>query len=101
MPSAQEQAAVVEEYLGKECALYPNEWPCIHVNLFGVIPKSTPGKWRLITNLSAPLHGSINDGISKELSSLSYISVDMVAEQVVRLGRGALLATLGIPRHRI
>ena len=74
----------------------PNEWPCIHVNPFGVIPKSTPGKWRLITNLSAPLHGSINDGISKELSSLSYISVDMVAEQVVWLGRGALLAKLDI-----
>ena len=44
-------------------------------------PKSTPGKWSLITNLSAPLHVSANDGISKELSSFSYISVDLVAEQ--------------------
>ena len=41
MPSAREQAAVVEEYLGKECAecrmvgpLDPNEWPCIHVNAY-------------------------------------------------------------------
>ena len=57
MPSAQEQAAVVKEYLGKECAegrmvgqLDLNEWPGIHVNPFGVIPKSTPGKWRLITS---------------------------------------------------
>ena len=103
MPSARQQAAVVEEYLGKECAegrivgpLDPNEWPCIHVNPFEVIPKSSPGRWRLITNVSAPLHGSVNDGISKELSSLSYISVDWVAEQVVQLGRGTLLAKLDI-----
>ena len=103
MPSAQKQAAVVEEYLGMECAegrmvgpLDPNGWPCIHVNSFGVIPKSSPGRWRLITNLLALLHGSVNDGISKELSSLSYISVDWVAEQVVRLGKGTLLAKLDI-----
>ena len=103
MPSAREQAAVVEEYLGKECAegrmvgpLDPNEWPCIHVNPFGVIPKSSPGRWRLITNLLVPLHGSVNDGISKELSSLSYTSVDWVAEQVIWLGRGALLVKLDI-----
>ena len=67
-----------------------------HVNPFRVIPKSSLGKWRLITNLSAPLYGSVNDGISKELSSLSYIRVDLVAEQVVWLGRGALLAKLDI-----
>ena len=76
--------------------LVPNEWPCIHVKPLGVILKSSLGKWRLITNLSAPLHGSINDGLSKDLSFLCYISVDLVAEQVVWLGRGALLAKLDI-----
>ena len=39
---------------------------------------------------------SVSDGSIKELSSLSYISVDWVVEQVVRLGRGALLAKLDI-----
>ena len=39
---------------------------------------------------------SISDGTVKELSTLSYISVDLVVEQVVRLGRGALLAKLDI-----
>lgn len=34
------------------------------INRFGVIPKSTPGKWRLITDLSYPLRGSVNDLIS-------------------------------------
>ena len=89
MPSAMEHAAVVDKYLGKECSegrmvgpLDPKEWPNVHVSPFGVIPKSTPGKWRLITNLSAPLHFSVNDGISKELSSLSYITVDSIVEWV-------------------
>ena len=36
--------------------------------------------------------GSVNDGISKELCSLSYMSVDEVAARVVELGKGALLA---------
>ena len=50
-------------------------------------PKSTPGKWSLVTNLSAPLHVSANDGISKQLSS--YISVDLVAEQGSPAGKGS------------
>lgn len=34
----------------------------------------------------------MNDGINKELCSLSYMSIDDVAARVVRLGRGALMA---------
>lgn len=103
MPSAREQAEVVDEYLGKECSegrmvgpLNPKDWPGIHISPFGVIPKSTQGKWRLITNLSAPQHFSVNDGISRDLSSLSYITVDSIVEQVRRLGQGTLLAKMDI-----
>ena len=39
---------------------------------FGVIPKKhKPGKWRLIVDLSSPKHFSVNDGIAKELCSLT------------------------------
>ena len=49
----------------------------IHCSPFGVIPKKhKPNKWRLIVDLSAPEGHSINDGISKELASLAYVSVD-------------------------
>ena len=41
-----------------------------------MIPKSEPGKWRLIVDLSSPKGASVNDGISKELCSLSYVHVD-------------------------
>ena len=34
----------------------------------------------------------MNDGITKELCSLSYMSVDEVAARIVQLGKGALMA---------
>ena len=62
----------------------------------GVIPKGQTGKWRLITDLSFPPDTSVNDGIDPEFCSLSYTSVDHVAEDAVRLGVGALMATVDI-----
>ena len=38
----------------------------------------------------------MNDGIGKELSSVSYISVDNVVAHILKLGRGALLAKMDI-----
>ena len=59
MLSATRNAAVVEDYLKKECALGSVLGPFekgslkVHVNRFGVIPKPhQPGKWRLIVDLS-------------------------------------------------
>ena len=84
MKSALEQ--VVESYLGAECEakrlvspLKSGEFPQVQTSPFGVIPKSEPGKWRLIVDLSSPRGKSVNDGISKELCSVSYLSIDEVA----------------------
>ena len=69
----------------------------IHCSPLGIIPKkSQPGKWRLIVNLSAPTDASVNDGIKKELCSLAYTSVDVVAKEIVRLGSGTVLAKMDI-----
>ena len=99
MSSVNEHRDVVEEYLHGEREagrlLGPfrrSLFPEVHVSPFGVIPKSEPGKWRLIVDLSSPEGGSVNDGISKEWCSLSYLSVDEVVRTVVRFGRGALMA---------
>jgi len=44
----------------------------VHCSPFGVIPKKGKiRRWRLIVDLSSPAGGSVNDGISFELSSLS------------------------------
>ena len=48
-----------------------------HVSRFGVIPKNhQPDIWRLIIDLSHPKGYSVNDGIPKDLCSMSYITTD-------------------------
>ena len=54
----------------------------LHINRMGVIPIGhTPRRWRLITDLSFPEGGSVNDGIDPGLCSLCYTSVDTVAAE--------------------
>ena len=49
-----------------------------------------------LDDLSSPKGNSVNDGINKELCSLSYVSVDTIAKQVTVLGRGTLLAKMDV-----
>ena len=71
--------------------------PNIQINRIGVIPKkSSPGRWRLITDLSFPPGSSVNDSISTEHTSLPYIKVDLIAKKVVQLGKGTQLAKMDI-----
>ena len=99
MQSVREHREVVEGYIQGEREmgrllgpLNRESFPDVHVSPFGVIPKSEPGKWRLILDLSSPEGGSVNDGIDKDLCSLSYITMDQVVERLRGLGRGALMA---------
>ena len=95
---------VISEYLDREVSLlrmwkFPRHSspPGIQISPLGVIPKKNkPGKWRLIVDLSSPSGFSVNDGISKELSSLHYTSVDHLATLVASVGRGALLVKADI-----
>ena len=104
MQSAHLHPAVIDSYIGTEVAEgrmfgpFPQgHIPGLHMNRMGVIPKGhTPGKWRLITDLSHPEERSVNDGIQPQLCSLSYTSVEAVAVAAQRLGSGALLAKLDI-----
>ena len=99
MQSVSQHRDVVEQYIGEEReagrVLGPfklSTFPHVQVSPFGVIPKAEPGKWRLILDLSSPNGNSVNDGIAKELCSLSYTTVDDIAASVQRNGRGALMA---------
>ena len=103
MGSAQEQASVVDKYLHEELAasrivqIQEAHADLIHCSPFGVIPKrNRPNKWRLIVDLSSPNGHSVNDGISKELASLSYVSVDDIVMEIGRRGRGTQLAKMDI-----
>ena len=106
MHLASEQPEVVGNYLQEELRAgrvirIPSQKEAkelgVHCNPFGVIPKKgKPDKWRLIIDLSAPEGHSVNDGISKELASLSYVSVDKVVSGILQQGRGALMAKMDI-----
>ena len=64
----------------------------LRISPVGLVPKSDGG-WRLITHLSYPRSGgSINDGISQELKSVSYTKFDTVVDMVFSLGKSALMA---------
>ena len=54
--------------------------PNLQINRMGVVPKGhTPGKWRMITDLSFPDRAIVNDRIDCQLCSLQYTTVDRVA----------------------
>ena len=101
MQSAYENPLLVEEYLAIECTagrvvgpLPIQTFPHAKIRPFGVISKCN--QWRLILNLSAPEDASINDGIARQLCSLSYVTVDEIAATVLDLGQGSLLAKFDI-----
>ena len=105
MESARHHPQVISAYIRKELSLGrmlgpfsdTRSLPPLHFNRFGVIPKvHNTGKWRLITDLSFPHGQSVNDGIDPDLCSLSYTTVDTVAEVVTRWGSGAPLAKMDI-----
>lgn len=60
------------------------------------ILKNRPGKRRLITEHFSSEGTSINDGISREMCSLSYISIDSIVDCILKLGKKALTAKIDI-----
>ena len=62
----------------------------------GVFPRKRSDKYRIIHDLSWPPGQSINDFISKDDSSVEYVSFDHVAQKVHTYGRGTLLSKLDL-----
>ena len=104
MQSAGTNPAVVRDYLRNEVQsgtliglLKKEAVPGVHINRFGVIPKSQqPGKWRLIVDLSRPMSHSVNEGILKEHCSLRYPSVDDAVKVILALGPGTQLVKFDV-----
>ena len=103
-PSANQHAAVIDDYLAHEVSrgrvpgpFRSPPFPNLHVSSFGVIPKvGQPGKWHLLVDLSSPGGASVNDGIDSHKFTLHYITVNQVIRMVSRLGRGALMAKFDV-----
>ena len=105
MPSVASQPQAIREYLAVECAagrilgpLQADLVPGLQISRFGLIPKKTPGEWRLIVDLSSPEGFSVNDGVYDHLCSLKYISVEDALAEIRKLGKGTLLAKVDIQK---
>ena len=94
MHSALDNSEVVSANLAEEKRkgvllgpLERSEVPEVHLNRYGVIPKSSqPEKWRLILDLSHPEDHSVNDFFQPEFCTLQHIRVEDVGQELVRLG---------------
>ena len=71
-------------------------FPSFQAHPLGLVPKSQPGQYRLIHDLSFPLGDSINSHISREFTSVVYETLDQVIEMVRTLGPGCLIAKADI-----
>ena len=107
IPSAYTHPQAVEDYIrgelvagnfiGPLSSSVLSSGQSLHISRIGVIPKGrSSGKWRVITDLSYPPEGSVNDGIDAAACSLEYTSVDRVAAAAWSLGWGAQLAKIDI-----
>ena len=57
------------------------------VSPLGLVPKKTPGEFRLIHHLSFPKGVSVNDGIPSEDTSVNYAMVSDAIRLINTLGR--------------
>ena len=57
-----------------------------------VIPKKTPGEFRLIYHLSYPRGSSVNDGIAPDHTSVSYATIADAIRHIKAAGHGCFLA---------
>ena len=101
--SALTQGLVVDDFLAKQVAqgymLGPftkDESPGITTSKLAVIPKKTPGQWRVIVDLSSPAQYSVNDNLRRDLTHVAYSSVEDAVLLVHFLGRSSLLAKVDL-----
>ena len=62
----------------------------------GIVPKSEPGKYRIIHDLLYPKNASVNTGVPRANAEVHYDSIDTIVDLVYRHGRGCLMAKTDI-----
>ena len=101
-PSALSNQSAVKNYIEAELEagrvvgpIAHNLTDCLHNSPIGLVHKSNQvGRWRMIADLSFPRGHSANDGVSKDLLSITYARVDDAVARILQLGRGTQLANL-------
>ena len=75
---------------------HPRPLPNLIVSPIGLVPKSEPGKFRLIQHSSFPDGDSINDGIDSAMCTVHYTHSDVAIQLVISAAKGALMAKADI-----
>ena len=103
--SAVKQPCVIDNYLSEEISfgsiVGPLDAPPFEefvTNRFGVIPKSDPGKWRLITDLSFPPMDSVNSHIPDKNATVSFCGIPEAISKILEFGKGTIMAKFDIKR---
>lgn len=103
LASVAQNMETVNQKLSKEIHAGRMEGPFVEppfknlqVSPLGLIPKNVPNEFRLIHHLSYPDGTSINDGIPSELCSVQYQTIDDAISEILKAGRGAMLAKTDI-----
>ena len=101
--SAFQHPSIVDDKIKKELASHrlagPFRIPPLHpfrISPLGVVPKKTPGEFRLIHHLSYPKGSSVNDGIDSERTRVCYATIDDAINLIKLAGPGCFLAKTDI-----
>lgn len=71
-------------------------FPCFRCSPLGLVPKKTPGEYRIIHDLSAGGDFSVNAGIPQDARIVHYSSIDDAIRLLCLYGSGSLMACLDI-----
>ncbi len=74
----------------------PQECSMVVTSSIGVVPKSTPGKFTVIIDLSRPEGATVNDQLHWELTHVAYSSIEDALLAMHALGQGFQLAKIDI-----
>ena len=103
LPSVQGHEGVIRDFLSHQVQqgfmlgpFSPDQCPGVITSPIGVVPKSAPGSFRVIVALSSPSGSSVNDNLRRDLTHVTYSSVDDAALLLHHLGEGALLAKVDV-----
>ena len=101
--SSQDHQAIVSAFLQEQVQsgyilgpYSPDLCPGVICSSLGVVPKSSPGKFRIIVDLSSPKGHSINNNLCRHLTRVAYSSVEDATMLMQALGPGTMLAKINI-----
>ena len=98
-PDFLEQKLQTELSLGRIAGPFDSSpFPNFKISPLGLVPKRQPGQFRLIQHLSYPrtTGTSVNAGISREHSAVSYAGIGDAVSVIKRLGNGSYMAKTDI-----